>query len=1661
MFKKLFQAALPETGGARQPETRQVKYPGVRDAIDGNTAVILVEREASDAAGAYPITPSTQMGEYWAESAAAGHVNTAGRPLIFVEPESEHAAAGVTAGMAMTGLRATNFSSAQGVAFMHESLYGAVGKRLPYVLNMGCRAITKTTLNVHCGHDDYHCVDDTGFIQVFAKNAQEAADLNLIARKVAELSLTPAIVAMDGFLTTHLIEPVLVPERELVAEFLGKPDDLIDTPTPAQRMLYGPKRRRVPTLWDVDAPVVSGAVANQDAYMQAVAAQRPYFFQHIPELADQCMREFWELTGRKYFRMFAHQAADADYIILGQGSMCVQAEAVAEWFRERRGVKVGVINITMFRPFPGDMLGLWLKGKKGVVVLERTDQPLSEDLPLMREVRATLTKCLENGGADVDHPAYPGYAVYTSAADMPRLYSGCYGLGSRDLQPEGLVAAVENMLPPSKNFKGGAQRKFFYLSVDFVRDQAANPKQEIQQQQMLAAYPNIQELALRGSENPNLMPKDAVAVRMHSVGGWGAVTTGKNLAMTLFELLGWDIKANPKYGSEKKGQPTTYYLSAAPEPIRVNCEYTHVDVVLSPDPNVFGHTNAVAGLSKGGVFIIQSNLDSAEAVWASFPPHAQKLIVDNGLKVYYLDAFKIAREEATNPDLQLRMQGNAFQGAFFHASDIKERAGLDEDTLFRAIENQLQAKFGKKGRRVVDDNLRVVKRGYTELFEIPPEVKQVGARQNVLTSQIALPLMLRQQPEGDGKAADIHRFWEQTGSFYATGKGSDNLVDPFIGLSLIPAVTGVFRDMTQIRFEHPVWISENCTACGNCYTQCPDSAIPGLVTDTAEVFNTAITRIEMGGRPTRFLRKAARGIEKRLRAKLDTDGLDVQALMQEAIAESFAEDPTEGEDRLRVEEEYNLLKQAIGGFRFATTKPYWTNREKKAKGAGGLFSITVNPYTCKGCNLCVEVCDDDALKMVTQTTESTENLRRDWKFWLDLPTTPQKYSRIDDLDEKIGALETLLLDKKNYGSMACGDGACLGCGEKTAIHLFTATVTALMQTRVAAFIEKLDGLIAGLEKHIRMKLTESVDFTDTRAVLDAVAAHRGEDLTLANLSESLLRQKSGQPIDPQWLNWATQLLERLKDLRWRYVEGPTRRGRAEMGIVNSTGCTSVWGSTYPYNPYPFPWTSHLFQDSPSVALGLFEGHMAKMAEGFKAVRMAEIELGLDGSTDGYNPAEHDGFFTYFNWEQFSDAEWHLCPPVVAVGGDGAMYDIGFQNLSRALMTGKPIKVMVVDTQVYSNTGGQACTSGFIAQVADMSPYGKALKGKQEIRKEMSLIGMAHRSAFVLQSAISNPTHLIEGYIDGLNSRRPALFNIYSVCPVEHGVGDDTSTQQSKLAVESRAYPLFRYDPDLGVTFSECVSLEGNPELDGDWPEYTLAYTDEAGNAQQMTVPMTFADFALTEGRFAKQFRKAPQETWNEDMAMLADFLKLSKDARDGRFPYIWAVDKKNRLMRVVVSQELANSCQERLNFWRQLKNVAGLDRPGVDEAAIAARARAEMLQKLTASLAAFSGGVAADLPAASADALAASQAANAGGYEPVWVETPECTACDECTKLAPKTFAYNDQKQAYVINPQGTPFAQLVKAAEKCTAGCLHPGTPWNMNEPGIEKLVARASKYN
>ena len=255
-------------------------------------------------------------------------------------------------------------------------------------------------------------------------------------------------------------------------------------------------------------------------------------------------------------------------------------------------------------------------------------------------------------------------------------------------------------------------------------------------------------------------------------------------------------------------------------------------------------------------------------------------------------------------------------------------------------------------------------------------------------------------------------------------------------------------------------------------------------------------------------------------------------------------------------------------------------------------------------------------------------------------------------------------------------------------------------------------------------------------------------------------------------------------------------GADSLGIVAATGCNTVFGSTYPYNPYAVPWTNSLFENAPAMALGIRARWDAR------------------------------------GWQQ--KKLWVL-------GGDGAMLDIGFQSLSRMLMSGMDIKVMVLDTQVYSNTGGQSSTSTFMAQDAKMSAYGKTQHGKSERRKELSQIAMMHPDVFVAQTTPAHINHFYRAVMAANAYPGPAIVNVYTPCQPEHGIGDDAASRQAKLAVDSRAFPLLVYDPRTGGRLAERLSLQGNPARKDDW--YVTPKKER----------IDFVHFARTEGRFAKHF----------------------------------------------------------------------------------------------------------------------------------------------------------------------------------------------------------------
>ena len=413
--------------------TTKPQYPGKRVTTNGNQLVSGAEVLMAEGGVFYPITSSTEMGENYQASFANGQLTAFGETLTAIEAEGEHAAQGGAIAMSVTGRRAVNFTSGQGIVYGIEQYYHAPGKLSTMVVEVGARALTKHALNVHCGHDDVYAALDTGWNITFAKDAQQAADQAIILRKVNELSLNPGINAQDGFLTTHLERTFFKPEPELIREFLGAADDIIDCPTEAQRILFGPKRRRVPAMVDLKNPILLGPVQNQEHYMNGVAARRNNFSEDVLPFFEQAYEEFGKLTGRYCGLISQFNCENADTVFACLGSAAENIEAVIDYLRATRAVEVGVIHVNVLRPFPENAIINALRGKKKVIVLERTDESLSGDNPLTRDIKVALSK----GASNYFSNDYDKLDQLDPATEMPQIFSGRLRFGLARFQTRG------------------------------------------------------------------------------------------------------------------------------------------------------------------------------------------------------------------------------------------------------------------------------------------------------------------------------------------------------------------------------------------------------------------------------------------------------------------------------------------------------------------------------------------------------------------------------------------------------------------------------------------------------------------------------------------------------------------------------------------------------------------------------------------------------------------------------------------------------------------------------------------------------------------------------------------------------------------------------------------------------------------------------------------------------------------------------------------------------------------------------------------------------------------------------------------------------------------------------------------------------------------------
>jgi pyruvate-ferredoxin/flavodoxin oxidoreductase len=599
------------------------------------------------------------MATLFEAAVADGKKNLWGSPLTFLELESEHSSASAAEGFALAGGRVTNFTAGQGLVLMKEVLHVISGKRLPVVFHVGARALTSQALNIHAGHDDVMAVADSGWGILFARNAQDVADLTAIARRVAEETETPFFVVQDGFLTTHTIENVLLPEDELLREFVGDP------------------RARIRNLFDPATALMSGVVENQDSYMKGKVAQRAWYDRLPGALAD-AMAEWAGRTGRRHGFIERYRTTDAEFVVVAMGTIADTVLDVVDYLRAV-GTRAGAVAVTSFRPFPARELSEALSSARAVAVVERTDEPAASANPLTRELKAAL--------AD----------VAATGRNIPRVVSASAGLGSRDVATGDLLATFNWLADP----EALARRQFAVLGI---------------------RHP----LALEPVKF-DLRPKGGFSLRGHSIGGFGSVTTNKLLAATIAELFDLNVQAYPRYGSEKRGLPTTFYLTVAEERIRRHAELSSVDMVALYDVAAFGQGDPLAGVREGATVFLHSPLTDPRAIWESIPVHARERMNSRGIRVMALDQAALASRFAPQPELATRMQGAALVGVFLRVAPFAVARGIDPEALTEALRGPLARFLGKRGGDVVAANLDLIRAAYDELIDVTAAVQPTEA----------------------------------------------------------------------------------------------------------------------------------------------------------------------------------------------------------------------------------------------------------------------------------------------------------------------------------------------------------------------------------------------------------------------------------------------------------------------------------------------------------------------------------------------------------------------------------------------------------------------------------------------------------------------------------------------------------------------------------------------------------------------------------------------------------------------------------------------------------------------------------------------------------------------------------------------------------------------
>ena len=728
--------------------------------MDGNQAAAHASYAYTDVAAIYPITPSSVMAEHTDEWATQGRKNIFGQEVQVTEMQSEAGAAGAVHGSLAAGALTTTYTASQGLLLMIPNLYKIAGEQLPGVFNVSARALASHALSIFGDHSDVYACRQTGVAMLCESSVQEVMDLTPVAHCAALKGKVPFINFFDGFRTSHEIQKIETWDYEDLKDMVDM--DAVDA---FRKHALNPNH-----------PCQRGSAQNPDIFFQAREACNPYY-DALPAIVQEYMDKVNEKIGTDYKLFNYYGAADAEHVIIAMGSVCDTIEETIDYL-VAAGKKVGVVKVRLYRPFSAEaLINAIPETVKQISVLDRTKEPGSLGEPLYLDVVAALKG---------------------SRFESTPVFTGRYGLGSKDTTPAQIVAVYENT----------EKQRFTIGIVD-----------------------DVTNLSLPVGAPLVTTPEGTINCKFWGLGADGTVGANKNSIKIIGDNTDMYAQAYFDYDSKKSGGVTMSHLRFGKKPINSTYLIHKANFVACHNPSYVNKYHMVEELVDGGTFLLNCPWDEA-GLEEHLPGQVKAFIANHNIKFYVIDGVKIGIETGMGPT----RINTILQSAFFKLAKI-----IPEEKAIELMKAAAKATYGRKGDDVVAKNWAAIDEGAKQIKEVAVPESWKNAEDEGLTTTHA-----------ESGRADAVKFVNTIQAKVTSQEGNNLPVSAFADYvdGTTPSGTSAY-EKRGIAVNVPVWNPENCIQCNRCSFVCPHAVIRpvAMTAEEAAAAPEGIQTMPMTGMP--------------------------------------------------------------------------------------------------------------------------------------------------------------------------------------------------------------------------------------------------------------------------------------------------------------------------------------------------------------------------------------------------------------------------------------------------------------------------------------------------------------------------------------------------------------------------------------------------------------------------------------------------------------------------------------------------------------------------------------------------------------------------------------------------------------------------------------------